>query len=263
MRSIALGIRFDDDSRETAEVYVDGIVNNSPRRFLLDTGCARTALKHDEFSSGFPSVGKEQSGGVFGSAKYDLIEIDSLAVGPLRCASRSISRARPGELDRDLLGMDVLRDHRLHFAFDESRVDMLDTAPDVHLPLLNTTSTIPCIEVHIGGTCVGAVWDTGASITLVDTAFVESHPSVFDLVGEDTGTDSAGAQQRTPTYMMRSLVIANCPFPPHRVAALSLSRVQSSSDAPIAFILGYSTLRHARWAFDFVGSHWGIDAMCR
>ncbi|MCA9277692.1 MAG: retroviral-like aspartic protease family protein [Phycisphaeraceae bacterium] len=261
MRSISLEIHFDDDSRETAEVYVDGLVNNVPRRFLFDTGCARTTLKHDDFSLQFPSTGEEESGGVFGRARYDIINVGSLIVGPIQQNRAVVSRAKQGELDRNLLGMDMLRDYCLRFAFDESRVELLDTALSASHPLMNTTNDIPCIDVQAKDTRVGAIWDTGASITLVDADFVKDHPNMFKLIGSDIGTDSSGRQSETPMYLMKPVTIGGHQFDAHKVVSLSLTKLRDAASIPVVFILGYSTLRQARWVLDFPAKRWGIERM--
>jgi predicted aspartyl protease len=107
--SFDLQIKFDDDSKETAEVYVEGKIQGEVCRFLLDTGCARTSLNFDEFSSQFPKIGSEESSGIFGRTSYDLISVCSIELGPIVKNNVVLSRAKRDELDRKLFGMDLLR----------------------------------------------------------------------------------------------------------------------------------------------------------
>jgi hypothetical protein len=45
----------------------------------------------------------------------------------------------------------------------------------------------------LGDVTASAVWDTGASLTIVDMNFVQKHPECFQQAGQSSGTDSTGA----------------------------------------------------------------------
>jgi len=47
-------------------------------------------------------------------------------------------------------------------------------------------------------------------------------------------------------------------FPPHRVAGVDLSHVNSTIEVRMDMILGYGTLRKANWLFDFPRKRWAI-----
>lgn len=83
MSKISLMLKFDDESQQTAEVYVDGNDQTNLCRFLLDTGCAMTTLTNNQHTKVLPSVGKRESSGSFGRAVYDLVELTSISVGSL------------------------------------------------------------------------------------------------------------------------------------------------------------------------------------
>ena len=65
----------------------------------------------------------------------------------------------------------------------------------------------------------------------------------------------------SPMFIMSGAMIGNLVFPPHRVASVDLSAVNSTVDIPMDLILGYSTLRHADWLLDFPRKRFAILQM--
>lgn len=264
MGEFALLIQPDNEEPEAAEILVEGAVGGRQYLFLLDTGAARSCLVFDDFTAGFAATGTHQSSGVFAAQWEDLVHVPSIAFGPIVQREFPVARsagAHPGQ--RNLIGMDLLKDHRCHFLFDEYRV-VVDEEPRTG-PALQTLFTDskfhPYVDAQFGSARAAAVWDTGAGITVVDLRLVEQHPEFFQEVGRSFGTDATGASLETPTYQMKSVVIGGHAFPAHHVAAVDLSQVNRSTETPFQLILGYSTLRYAHWWFDFPGRVWGITRM--
>ncbi|MCC6804670.1 MAG: aspartyl protease family protein [Anaerolineae bacterium] len=263
MGELKLIIQPDADEVETAEVLVDGRVGGRAYRFLLDTGAARTNLLWDDYTAAFERSGTNASSGVFAPATDDLITVPSIEVGSIARRDFTVARSadrQPGV--RNLIGMDLLKDYRLHFLFDRNRVlvnpeDAGETGyrwQDVRFD----SRFHPYVDVSLGAAVARAVWDTGASITVVDTNFIERHPAYFQAAGQSTGTDSTGAQVETPMFVMAATVIGGCAFPPRRVAGVDLSPVNGSLEIPMDLILGYSTIYKANWLFDFPRRRWAI-----
>ncbi len=63
----------------------------------------------------------------------------------------------------------------------------------------------------------------------------------------------------TLMFVMRSTIIGNHGFPAHKVAGVDLSQVNSTTEVPMDLILGYTTMRHAHWLFDFPRQRWTIS----
>jgi len=265
MNEIPLIIKFDDDTQETAEIYVEGRMNTENCRFLLDTGCAKTKLMFDDVTGLHESEGSHFSSGALGSSELDLITIDNLQVGPLVKTKFSASRAKKGVLDRNLLGMDFLKEHCLHFKFRDKSLHVVRDnkfrSDKSTQKLVLERGLIPYVRVNCGGNEVNAVWDSGAGITLVDLDFIKRNSPQFEEIGVDVGTDWTGKQQETPIFMMKTLSIAGQKFRPHKVAGLNFSDVNSKIEIPMVFTLGFSTLRQAEWVFDFPNLTWGISSM--
>lgn len=235
MNRIELQYKFDDELQDTAEVWINGVIEGTKQKFILDTGCATTSLFYNDFSSKFKSLGEHEYSSAFGKALSDTIEVKSIGAGPIQHANIQISRTRDGGNDKNLFGMDLLSE-TLHL---DSR-------------------SIPFLELNLPSSKAIAVWDTGAGITIVNREFFESHRDLFDSGGKTIGTDSAGKTFETEIYRMKSIRIGEHLFPAHRVVPLNLSHIADKTGHRMDFILGYSTLRLANWVMDFPNHRWAI-----
>lgn len=267
MNKIKLLLKFDDESHQTAEVYVEGSAQGELCRFLLDTGCAKTTLTRDRLTKDLPAVGKRESSGTFGRAEYDLVELTSLSVGPMSREKWIVSRAPKGGTDRHLFGMDVMRDHCINFVFDKKEIQVIsenDVRREIaDQKLIMERDLIPYIPVELGGRSGNAIWDSGASITLVGIDFVQQNPNMFISMGNEIGTDSTNTQRETPIFMMSGLVIEGKEFQPLKVAAVDFSISQDKIENPLNVVLGYSTIRQANWLFDFPKRRWAITKILK
>ncbi|HEY7034541.1 MAG TPA: retropepsin-like aspartic protease [Thermomicrobiales bacterium] len=266
MDGIDLIVTPDDDDPDASLVFVDGAVDGRPYRFLLDTGSARTCVQIDEYTSGFVPVGTSRSSGLFAAGPHhDLITVPRLELGPIAKTDVAVARVSPhGPHTGNLIGMDVLKDHRCHVRLAELRL-LVDPPADPLAgsiqPLVLDPTNHPYVDVRFGDAVAQAAWDTGAGITVVDLGFVRRHTHFFRQVGQSRGTDSTGATMPSPTFVMAATVIGGLPFPPHTVAGVDLSRVNATIDLSMDMVLGYSTLSRADWWFDFPGRRWAVTKL--
>jgi hypothetical protein len=263
MQKMKLDIHFDDESRETATVYVDGSISGKPTKFIFDTGCASTAVPFNDITSSFQAMSSRGSSGALGDTTLESIVIDSFSAGIIEKRNVEISRGKAGGLDRSLLGMDILKDFCFHVKFSEAVVELLADSRDFNqlIPLIVDNGNIPYVDVVSGDVIGKAVWDTGAGVTLVDQSFMEKNPTMFKAIGSTSGTDSTGTTFETPLFEMQPVQIGGQLFKPHKVVVFDLSHINSHVQIPMDFILGYSTLVQAHWIFDFPRKKWGITKM--
>lgn len=262
MNQIKLKYKYDDERQDTAEVWIEGFVDNTPQRFILDTGCATTSLYLNEFSEKYISQGSRQYSGTFGSAICEFINVSKIGCGPIQKKDITIVRTQAGGNDKNLFGMDLLKDHIFHFLPKHQVVEILTELPPDNYkfnPLFLDSGSIPFIELEFFNQTAIAVWDTGAGVTIVDRAFLKRNSEFFDLDGITTGTDSTGRTFETETFLMKSIWIGHNLFPPHRVVPIDLSHIGSKTGRGMDFILGFSTLRLANWLMDFQGRKWTIS----
>jgi hypothetical protein len=261
MSEINLIIVPDPEEPEAAEIFVDGSIGGRGYRFLLDTGAARSRLILDDYSARFDSAEKNHSSGVFARASEDLITVPDIRVGPISSQDFSLVRlSRDAGDTRNLIGMDLLKDYRCHFLFNEKRVLVDGNQPESPAlsDLLMDRRFHPYVELDFGAIEAKAAWDTGAGITIVDLNFVKKYPALFEEIGESVGTDSTGTQMETPLFIMADTVIGENPFPPLKVAGVDLGAVNASIEIPMDLILGYNALVKADWYFDFPAMKWAI-----
>lgn len=265
MNNIDLIIIKDEDDIEAAEVMVEGFIDNKEYRFLLDTGCARTFVVLDDYTGKFKCNEKNSTSGVFTKTSNDLITIPSIELGAIVKTNFTIARASKDNnaARRNLIGMDILKDYSLFFSFESKKVieNPENKTNYVFHDIEFGSKYHPYINVHFAEGAAKAVWDTGAGMTVVDMNFIKKHPYCFQEVGQSVGTDSTGTQQSTPMYIMNSVTIGNNVFPPHKVAGVDLSNINSSTEIPMDMILGFSTLSKADWLFDFPNGKWTITKM--
>src|SRR5215831_10131682 len=116
-------IQLDAEDADAAEVFVDGAIGGRPYQFLLDTGAARSCVRYDDYTATFTSVGTDTSSGVFAGGSRDLVSAPSLTLGTINRSDFTLVRSAEGDTGRqNLIGMDLLKDLRCHFRFDERRV---------------------------------------------------------------------------------------------------------------------------------------------
>jgi hypothetical protein len=261
MSEINLIIVPDPEEVEAAEVCVDGSAGRRPYRFLLDTGAAISSLKFDDYTAGFASAEQNHSSGVFASHSEDLITVPDLTVGPISRPDFTLVRqSREAGDTRNLVGMDFLKDNRLHFLFHEQRV-LIDPQAESGWnleELVMDKRFHPYLPMSWGEVTAQAVWDTGAGATIVDMNFARNNPALFEEIGSSSGTDSTGTRLETPLFTMAAPVIGLTAFPPLKVAGVELGAVNNRIEIPMDLILGYNALVKADWYFDFPARQWAI-----
>lgn len=261
MGEIELVVVPDPEEDEAAEIYVDGTVGGREYRFLLDTGAAGSQIAYDEYSATFASNEQSNSSGVFAAHSQDKIVVPEIRLGPITRHDYLLVRENQEITNtRNLIGMSLLKDYRIHFLFNQKRA-LVDPEPAPGTTLRNLLMDArnhPYVEVGFGAIEAKAVWDTGAGITIVDLNFVKKYPTLFEEIGESVGTDSTGAQMETPLFMMAETVIGGQAFPVLKVAGVDLGPVNATIEIPMDLIIGYNTLVKADWYFDFPARKWAI-----
>ena len=261
MGGFALVIQPDEEEPEAAEVLVDGSVGGRRYGFLLDTGAAKSAILSDDYTATFAAVGQHTSSGVFAGGSEDVVIAPTIEVGPIVQRDFPVTRlAQNIPQRRNLIGMDMLKDYRCHFLFDEHRVEIDgDDLPGVTFYDLALDSRFhPYVPVRFGAVTASAVWDTGAGITVVDMGLVARHPALFQPAGQSQGTDATGATVATPMFTMLGAKVGDLELPPLRVAGVDLSGVNATIETPMDLILGYNMLCRANWLVDFPRRRWAM-----
>lgn len=259
---IALIIEPDGDDPDCAEVSLEGTVDGRPVRFILDTGAAQTQiLGEDEPASGSRSFidPDERSMGVFSAVGRSALTTVEVAVGPLVIDQLAVRRVATSESGHNLLGMDVLSQHRCMFSFTDATLAIAErsAASGDHQLYLD-----PRGHAYVGLSwdelTADACWDTGSGITVVDERFFKRHRDLFSEPTSSHGTDVTGTTRETPTFTIAGPTIGGLRFPAHRVAVVDLSHLNATVARRMDFILGYTTLCQADWLMDFPARRWSV-----
>jgi hypothetical protein len=259
MHKVPLLIEPDADDPGCATILVDGAVEAIPRRFLLDTGAALTCCKLDEVTAEFPVSGASSSSALFAAQDHDVIQVADVAIGGRSWSGPlTITRERQPTQLHDILGMDILGRCSCDFDFPAARL-VLDGPPSgiTGNPLTTDSAGHPYVDVEYGDAVATAVWDSGASMTVVDKAFVAAYPGHFTEVAPTMGTDAAGVRSETATFRMGAVDVGGQHLGPSTVAAVDLAPLNATVDVAMDMIVGYPLLAQARWVFDFPAKRWG------
>lgn len=253
MNTLPLYMEPDPDEPEFARPFVDGTIDGRPYRFLLDTGGSQSVVATDDYISTFPVAGEKQSRGAFNAALTDeLVVVSSLAVGPIEKSDLVVVRSAGGERP-SLIGMDVLGDMALVIDLENAQ---LQFAPGGSLPtswpMRRSPRGHPYLDLEFPGAVANMVWDTGASVTIVDTGFVAANGSLFTPIGSSVGTDSTGESHDTPMYRMAAATVGDITIAEQTVAAVSLPQEPMS----MHMVLGYLAIRRFVWTMDFPSNRW-------
>ena len=256
MASVPLTIRADDDPG-TALLYVTAAVDGVEHEFLLDTGAARSRLPRspqtERWEADDPDPG---SRGVFGSrATGSQARVPEIALGPIIARDVVVDVADDGPA---ILGVDVLAGHRIGVRLSARSLQIDEQAAiDRWRPLRLSSRGHPLLEVRWDATTAVAVWDTGASTTVVDSDLARTFPGVFAVTGAATGVDVNGQEGSSGRVRVSPCRIGERSFAVSTAATVPLAGLARDGDPAFTLIIGYPLITQADWVFDFRARMWG------
>src|SRR5689334_11956272 len=262
-RVIPIDVRDDPDDPGAAEAYVVATVAGRGYRLMLDTGGARSTLPLDDLTSTFAraDVDDEPGRSALGPASADArrVVVPSLALGSLEVRDLVVDLAPDGSGAPAILGLDVLRGHRLELRLAGAMLGIDTDAPaDAERPLRLSSRSHPHVVVGWGGVEATALFDTGASVTVVDVAFAAAHPELFEPLPPSTGTDAAGNRAEMPMARMAACDVGGRRFDASLATVVPIRGIQSAGDPDFDVVLGVPVIRQADWIVDLARGAWGF-----
>lgn len=255
-------VRADPDEPGAAQVLVVVTVCGQPYEFLLDTGAAGSRIVADPLTtrSTIDRMVPAGSSGLLGagtSRRRALLA--EVVLGPIRRTGLEVDLAEPGHPGpASILGMDVLRDHRLDIDLAAGRLGIDNTALIHPLPLTVSSHGHPYLDLAWDAVAGRAIWDTGAGLSVVDRSFAGSHPDVFVPAGHSVGTDSEGNSAATPLVTMAGCVIGGRAFGPTPAAVVDLAAIRPADEPAFDLLLGYPVIAQAAWQIDVPNRRWAL-----
>jgi hypothetical protein len=153
---------------------------------------------------------------------------------------------------RHLIGQDLLSHFRCEYRLADRRLCLDGSLPPDAVPIFIDEGSHVYFDVMwpAVGTTASGVFDTGASVTIVDAAFADTHPSQFTLAGPSLGVDSSGTLAETPMMTMSGPQILGREFTSSVVAVVDLAAANRTIQRKMDLILGWPILRQANWIID-------------
>lgn len=258
MHSVGMSLR--PDGPDALQAWVDVTADNVTLRMLLDTGSAGTDVPHVEPFASRVTAASNSGKSAFGTvSSTPVAHVHALLVGDLVVDGLLVGVQPAGWPHPPLLGMDVLSPHLCHFQFGAARLEFDDELPPSAWIPLTTGTDIPAVDVSWGETSVSAIWDTGASMTVVDQSWALADPDVVTILQETgTGTDSSGQTRSGQTGQLGACRIGNVDFPEQRCGVADFSAFNGRSASPLSMFVGLPQMSQATWAFDFPRQRWTV-----
>jgi hypothetical protein len=247
---IPVHIRSEPGEPDQALPYVDVEVGGRTIRALLDSGAARSTLTPPDDAS--TEARLPEGTGVFGVVTGDRhVWLTAVRLGDRDLGPTEVN-THPAGYGRDLIGQDVLSQYRCEYRFADRQLRLDGPAPRVTAPIVITEGRHVYLDVSWPGVGVtaSAVFDTGASVTVVDAAFVDTNPTLFTPDGTSQGVDGSGAAMDTPMVVMSGPQILGGSFASSPAAVVDLSAANRTVARRMDLILGWPILHQANWMID-------------
>jgi hypothetical protein len=254
----AAPITLEEGSMGSGEILTSCTFGSQDESCKFDSGSQETTVMDSAFFTGFPSRGSAQQGGASGGTiSCDWITIPSLKTADITLKSLQVKRCA---LPVSSIGINAFQGHTLALDIDHSTL----TASKV--PLGPTAQQTQFIFAPLGQIIIPvvsnaqpsqAVWDTGASLSSVDSTFAAAHPETFTYVQDiQGGTDYTGKPIIMKLYTMKSITIAGVEFDNTNVLAIDFTPVRLGVGDQTEIIVGYNLIRQMNWAFDLRTQRW-------
>ncbi|MFJ6678520.1 aspartyl protease family protein [Microbacterium sp. NPDC091382] len=260
MIRIPLDLDADPDLPDAIAVRVVAEIDGTIHGLIVDTGGARSGLADGPLTETLERLAPQDpgGGGVFSCAgSTERVTARELRIGDL-VIDRPVFDLEPNPAAPSLLGLDVLRHHRLDFNFSDAQLVLdVESPVDERRALVQSSRGHPYVEVAWADGAWPAIWDSGASVSVIDRGVVARHPEHFHPAGEAAGTDASGAVDELPLVLLPEVSIEGRRFAPSIAAVADIAGLARPGDPPFELILGMPVLRHADWALDLRDGWWG------
>ncbi len=249
------------------QIHIEVGIGRETIRVMLDTGADDLVLPYTGETSRLPAITGGDTRPGYGATgvpiSNDQVLVPRLALGSLTLVNVAAERTSVDSLQTPLLGMDVLGRYRCHFRFTLGRLDIGGKPQSLPamLPLELMRSSRPMVPVTFGDLNVTAVWDTGASLSVLDAAFANDHPELIEITGNTYGSDASGVTFNAPVGRLDRCTIGGVDFEPSTCVVIDLGPINAMLDQPIHMALGTPIMTQADWLFDFPDRTWAITQL--
>lgn len=256
---VPLRIEVDADDPRQALPFLSLRVAGRTVEALLDTGSAGTSIlgrpglktrSPNQPGDGRTAFGEQTGNALVGDVRCQIADRD---LGTI-----TVAVVGPGQLGRtDIIGQDILSRFRCEYRLSDGLLllDAEHSPPPEQEIYLDAAHHVYFIANWAECAPAAAVFDTGASVTVVDQRFAAHHQDLFINVGTSAGTDASGRTIETPMAQMVGPTILGREFAESLVAIVDLSAANATLERPMDLILGWPLLSQATWIIDHAKRH--------
>lgn len=255
------------------QISVPCSFNGNPSRCLLDTGAGVDVLfKGPAWANALATNGDKWD--IRGGCDQSTLEADTVKVSDFRLGEARMGLSQFERLDRDhvkeapyagVVGMTTL---------SKASGFSLKTlgAPKLVLgsrgagggSFAVTSENQMILPIDLAGVVVPALFDTGASGSVVDLAYIRdpANAARFRLVpGSETSVGCAtGTKTKVAAYQTSGLQIGNVSFPARQFVAYDFADLRKTLGVDVKMILGYDVISQLDWTFDWKSKTWGSSS---
>ncbi|MFC8598007.1 hypothetical protein [Isoptericola sp. NPDC057191] len=247
MMSIPLDVVHDPEDPRQALPFLQLAVDGHPYRALLDSGAALTSIAAPPGTVTRP--GGRTGRSAFGAPIRHRLWRAAIDVGGARLGDFDV--ADQPHADRFLLGQDVLSQFRCHYRLVEGELVLDGPEPEHALPIrLDPGRHVSLTASWTSGETADVVFDTGASVTVVDAGFATRHPGLFAARGTDAGSDASGETRQAELVEIAGPTILGHRFAPSLAVIVDLTGANADLPWPMDVILGWPLVSQVDWVID-------------
>ncbi len=231
---------------------------------LVDTGSAISILSEAGPWNEYPSIGKIR----FTSASGGIREADKIRIAEVRTGRTVWRNVELGRLNRtpgvqNTLGIDVLARAPFSLHFQQRVALELEAAmpAEVSQRLEVSSHGVFTVAAVFGQEPVRALFDTGSSLSAIDTEFAARHPGDFPESRHVlAGTDGVGEAVTVRMHRARRVRVGSRQIRNLPVVATSLKTLREGVHPDVQAVIGLNLMRKADWFFDLPNRRWGMKS---
>lgn len=226
------------------------MIDGTPTLALVDTGAATSSVL--DRPGLLTRTVAARGTGAFGAPKSEERSADvRMTLGDLDLGVLDVEVVPPEQPGaRALIGQDVLGRWCCEFRLGQRRLTIDCPSLATGTPIVVGRRGHVTLDVEWpDGTRARGLFDTGASLSVVDSGFLEAHSQIFELGEMTGGIDADGSTAETPTIRMQGPTILDDRFPPSLAVTFDLGPIQTP-DVRFDMILGWPVLQHGAFTID-------------
>jgi hypothetical protein len=247
---------------ELQNLGVNCVIDGIPLRCVIDTGDNATAtLPTTPLTAKLPVIGKGGSIGASGvMVPTDYVKVQAIHAGNITVTQPTdvVRTARPE--NSAVLGRGFFQ-ATITVTFDFRTMNLTADGPaGAVCPGAFHVAAFMEVPAEFDSKAIQAGWDTGAGLTMVDTAFVARHPELFNYLRDFPAIDATtGRSLPAKVYSTSALSLCGHKINNLTVQAVDFSPLRTKAPDVPDVVFGNNLFAGHVWAFDFSDGRWSVN----